>query len=474
MTAELKSLLDRANALFRTGPREQAIAAYQTLLATYPDQPDSWYNLAVILRQSGRHTDALSAYEKALAYNVSRPEDVHLNRAVIYLEGLRDGDRAEAELQRALALAPEYTPALLNLASLAEDRGDRDMARTTYDRLLEIAPNDADALSRRAGLEQGDHATPMIQRLVAALEAPGRSRQDKATLGFELGRLYDSCGEYDAAFAAYREANANNQTLPYDPAVDERLVAETIEAFPKAEPLISGSQSPVFILGMFRSGSTLIEQILSSHPEITSGGELDLIPRFAGLLGNAPKAIAEASNQRIMQAREAYTQHMRNIAGGARMTDKRPDNVWRIGLIKHLFPDAKIIYTRRQPLDNCLSVYFLHLNPAMTYANDLSDIGYHLRAERAVMAHWNRLYPEDILTVNYEDTIADQRMQTTRILNFLGLEWDDACLAFHTASSLVRTASVWQVREPIHARSVARWKNYETYLDPLKRTLNLR
>ncbi len=473
MTAPLQTLLSQANHLFRSGPKPAAIAAHRELLKAYPENPDSWYNLGVLLRQTGQYEAALEAYATALSHNVQHPEEVHLNRAVIYLDGLRDGDSAERELQAALSLKPDFISALLNLASLYEDRGDKQNARAAYDGLLALAPQDASALSRRAGLEFGETAKPMIAKLGEALARPGLPATDKAALEFALGRLHDSCGAYDAAFAAYTRANAHNRTQPHDRSADTNRVAETIAAFPAPEPKSGDTNAPVFILGMFRSGSTLIEQILASHPEITSGGELDLIPRFAHMLGERPEAIANASAEHISQAREAYRARIASIGAAGLVTDKRPDNVWQIGLIKRLFPDARIIYTQRHPLDNCLSVYFLHLNPAMTYANDLTDIAHHLQAERSLMTHWQQLYPDDILTVGYEDMIGDQRAQTTQILRFLGLDWDKACGDFHKSSSLVRTASVWQVREPIHARSVNRWRHYDKHIGPLKSALGL-
>ena len=394
---------------------------------------------------------------------------------MIYLDGLRDGEACQRELEAALAIDPGYTPALLNLANLYEDRGDRTNASKTYERLLKLNPSDADALSRLAGLERADNPdTPMIARLATAIAAPGMSFIDKATLGFALGRLYDSCAAYDQAFDAYDQANRDNRAAAphhkHDRSADARRVESTIAAFhvPRSGHTQTTARSPVFILGMFRSGSTLIEQILASHPSITSGGELDLIPRIAQALGGTPQPIVNASEEQISQLRKRYLERTDSITSDDQIiTDKRPDNFWHIGLIKRLFPDAKIIHTTREPRDNCLSVLFQHLDPSITYAGDLVDCGHHLLAERAMMKHWKTLWPSDILSVEYSAVTGDLRGETTRILDFLSLDWDDACVDFHKTQSLVRTASVWQVREPIHSQSVARWRNYEAQLRDL-------
>ena len=394
---------------------------------------------------------------------------------MIYLDGLRDGEACQRELAAALAIDPGYHPALLNLANLHEDRGDRANASKTYERLLKLNPSDADALSRLAGLERADSSdAPMIARLTTAIAAPGMSFIDKATLGFALGRLYDSSAAYDQAFSAYQQANSDNCAaaphVKHDREADVRRVESTIAAFPAPHRDLAQTtaRSPVFILGMFRSGSTLIEQILASHPSITSGGELDLIPRIAQALGDTPSAIASASEDQISQLRKRYLERTDSITSGDQIiTDKRPDNFWHIGLIKRLFPDAKIIHTTREPRDNCLSVFFQQLDPAITYASDLIDCGHHLLAERAMMEHWKTLWPGDLLSVEYSAVTGDLRGETARILDFLDLNWDDACIDFHKAQSLVRTASVWQVREPIHTRSVERWRNYEAQLGDL-------
>lgn len=471
MADNVESLLRQAADLRRAGRVLEAIAAYEALLALKPRLPDSWYNLALLQRRARRPEAALASYAKALACGLSGPEEAHLNRGVIYADDLRRPDEAERELAAALALNPRYAPALLNLGNLHEDRGRRAQARETYDRLLAVQPDHPVALARASGLQTVIASDdPMIARLEAAQARPGLDPVDRAELLFALGRLLDAAGAYDRAFAWYQAANTAAPRTGYDRAAHEALIDSLIAAFPAAEPLapVAGARPPpVFIVGMFRSGSTLIEQVLASHPRVSSGGELDLIPAIVRRrLTPYPKTLATADRTALAQAYLAELATRFPTADV--LTDKRPDNFLHVGLIKRLFPHARIVHTRRDPLDNALSVFFLHLSGAMPYAGDLMDIGHYLAQERRLTAHWRSLWPDDILELDYDAFVSDPRSHTEALLAHCGLDWNDACLAFHQAESNVRTASVWQVREPLYQRSSGRWRNYERQLAPLK------
>jgi tetratricopeptide (TPR) repeat protein len=471
MADTVESLLRQAADLRRAGKVPEAIAAYEALLALKADLPDSWYNLALLQRRARRFDAALDSYAQALAHGLSGPEEAHLNRGVIFADDLRRPDEAERELAAALALNPRYAPALLNLGNLHEDRGRRAQAREAYDRLLALQPDHPVALARVAGL----HAVagpddPLISRLEAAQARPNLDPVDRAELLFALGRLQDAAGAHELAFARYQAANTLAPTGRYDRTAQEALVDQLIAAFPAPEPLtpVAGARPPpVFIVGMFRSGSTLVEQVLASHPRVTSGGELDLIPAMVRrALSPYPQALARADREALAQAYLADL--AARFPGAEVLTDKRPDSFLHLGLIKRLFPDARIVHTRRNPLDNALSVFFLHLSGAMPYAGDLMDIGHYLAQERRLTAHWTSLWPDDILEVDYDAFVRDPRPQTKALLAHCGLDWDDACLTFHEADSNVRTASVWQVREPLYQRSSGRWRNYAAQLAPLK------
>jgi len=477
-----QALLQQASRLRQAGRVAEAIAAYERLLALRPDLPDSWYNLAYLQRRARRFEAALASYRQALERRVSQPEEVHLNRGVILADHLGRSDEAKAELDSALALNPNYVPALLNLGNLHEDRGRRAEARAAYERVLAIDPDHDLALARLAGIAAiSGPGDPLIHRLRRALARPEASAADRADLGFALGRALDSAGAYDEAFAAYAEANRANRAsfgsgFPgYDRRAQEGLIDRLIAAFPRPAAPARGrsGQAPIFICGMFRSGSTLAEQILARHSRVSPGGELDLLPALiAGELRPYPEAAAAADEAGIDRLRSAYLEAVRSIHPGAdKVTDKRPDNFLHIGLIKRMFPDARIVHTLRDPLDNVLSIWFLHLDPAMAYALDLADTAHHYREYRRLMAHWKTLYPDDIFDLDYDRLVADPRPAIGDLLGFCGLEWEEACLSFHAATNAVRTASAWQVREPLYRRASGRWRHYERHLDAVRAEL---
>lgn len=479
MSQEAERLLHEAQTHRASGRPAEAADAYAALLALRPDLPDTWFNLAMMHRQAGDPNAALAAYQQALDRGIRGPEEVHLNRAVIFSDDLDQSDAALTELEQALALAPSYLPALLNLGNLHEDRGERDAARAAYQRALAVAsPADAPfALARLANATRfTDASDPLIQRLRTTLAAPSLPNADRAELGFALGRALDEVEAYDDAFAAYREANTASRAATgarYDRAAQEAFVERSIAAFSAPAPAAPTGRAPVFILGMFRSGSTLVERILAAHSGVISGGELPLIPRLAASISPYPKAVSEASAAQIETWRQAYLGALGTARpGDGLITDKRPDNFLHIGLIKTLFPEARIIHTVRDPLDVSLSNFFLHLDPSMAHATGLSDIAHWLGQHDRLMAHWKRLYP-DILTVDYDALVAEPRPIIAQILTHCGLNWEDSVLDFHKTGGAVRTASVWQIRQPLYQRSSGRWRHYEAHLAPLRAELGL-
>ncbi len=480
-----EELLREARRLERDGSLDEAIQAYLQLLHRKPDLPNSWYNLARLQTRQRQYAEALAAYQQALDRGIERPEEVHLNRGVIFSDALRQFAAAERELQAALALNPAYVPALLNLANLHEDRGARQAAATQYERILSLEPRSAQALSRYANLRNfSDPDDPLIGRLRRALAEPAASPADRASLGFALGRALDACAHYAAAFATYAQANRDSRASAepgagrYSRTAEERFIDRIIAAFPGERPSVgrpgverpSAAARPIFVCGMFRSGSTLTEQLLAGHPQVQAGGELELLPHIAHhLLAPFPEALAAASPGRLQSAAGLYLDSLAKLfPAGQFVTDKRPDNFLYIGLIKRLFPAAKIIHTVREPLDNCLSLFFLHLDQRMSYALDLMDIGHHYRQYRRLMAHWQRLFGPDIFDVCYDTLVQEPKPAMAQLLGFLGLDWNERCLEVPAAGRVIRTASVWEAREPLYTRSSGRARHYARELDQLR------
>lgn len=497
MSQTAETLLRLAAGLMRDGRRREAIEAYRRLLAARPDLADSWYNLGFLLKAEGRYEAALEAYRQALARGVADPEEVHLNRAVIYTDHLRRDDAAEAELRAALKLNPAYLPALLNLGNLHEEKGERAAAIACYQQILAAPgggagpgrPHAVEALARLAQLRPPaalDDA--ILARLKAAAEDPtGLDDVTRANLGFALGRAYDALGAFDAAFAAFREANrlARRTGPAYSRAAAERYATAIIDAFPAPVSVVPPSSAsslrgptPIFICGMFRSGSTLVEQALCAHDRVTMGGELNILHRLAaGALAPFPASVSSLTEARAAELAQAYRSELAKLFPeaadkGGFVTDKRPDNFLLIGLIKRLFPTAKIVHTVRHPLDTCLSVFLQHLNQrAAGYASDLEDIAHYFAQYRRLMAHWKRLYPDSIFDFEYDAFVREPRPALARLLAFLGLEWEDRCLVFHEQKSTVKTASYWQVRRPLYGDASGRWRHYEAHLGALRSAL---
>lgn len=483
MQDPVSSLRDAAVDHLAAGRPSQAIAAYEALLRVTPGEPDDWFNLAYLQRLQRDFEAALVSYDRARLLGAVGPEEIYLNRAVILAEDLRRPDEAMTELERALAIAPRFLPALVNLGNLHEQRGERAAAHRRYEEALTVEPGHALALSRLANLRRIDStADPLIHRLRHALSVRGRHPAEQADLAYALGKGLDDAGAYDEAFAVYGIANqaarySHGRTpLSYDREAHARLVDALIsQSRQPAQAAVDEAPSPaVFICGMFRSGSTLIEQILGSHPGATAGGEIDLLPELAQR--HFLPRLSQPDRPLPAELAELMRREYRNgvalrFPGAALLTDKRPDNFLFVGLIKQLFPNAKILHTRRAALDNCLSVFFLHLGPSMPYALDLGDIAHWYGQYRRLMAHWQSLYGDDIHDVDYDALVTDPRPQIEAALAHAGLGWNDSCLDFHASRSTVATPSNWQVRQPLYQRSSGRWRNYERHLGALRTAL---
>jgi tetratricopeptide (TPR) repeat protein len=482
-------LLANARALHRQGRASDAMAAYIDLLAGWPDALGSsagrvLFELATLQRRAGMADAALDSYRRAIGSGLSCPEEAHLHCGLVYTDLLRDHAAAERELRAALRLNDRYVPALHNLGNLCEDLGRLEEARAAYARIMALDKNWFEALGRFAMLLPSsvpEH--DMVRRLRTALVNPRATALDRAGLGFALGHLLDTRARYAEAFVAYCEANKASrasvapQIGTYDRQRQESLVANLIRApfvpLPgEATKTHQRRPQPVFICGMFRAGSTLTEQLLASHPDVGAGGELAFFPQLAAReFAPFPDALPHVPRERLESAREAYLSMLATLfPGKAWVVDKRPDNFLYLGLIKTLFPWAKIIHTVRAPLDNCLSIFFLHLDPSMSYALDLMDIGHYYGQYRRLMAHWQKLFGADIVEFDYDAFVHAPAESGARLFETLNLQWDDRYLE-RPAGRVVRTASVWQVREPIYTRASGRAAHYSAELEPLSRYL---
>ncbi|NJR78693.1 tetratricopeptide repeat-containing sulfotransferase family protein [Sphingomonas corticis] len=463
-------MLARAAALFRHGDTAAAIPAYERLLHSHPDLPDSWFNLGILYRRCGRFDDAMAAYDQALAQRVRDPHEVLVQQAVILSEDLARPADARRLLERATAQAPGYLAAWLNLGNLAEELGDVDAARKAYARARAIDPRDGLALARLLGVAGAPAG--LIDDARRFLSQTG-DVQARADVGFALGGALDKVGDYDGAFDAYVEANgqsrafARQQGVRYDRAALEAYVERSIAAFDRFDGEPASGVAPVFVCGMFRSGSTLVEHLLARHPAVVAGGEIDALPRLASaLFANDPARVAAANDDLIARARASYGAAVApRRAAGRRLIDKRPDNVLHLGLAQRLFPGATIVNTVRHPADVCLSVYFLHAGAGVPYATDLGDTAHYWRQQRRLMRHW-RAIGMPVHTVDYDRLVETPKPVLAALSAACDLPAMDL-LALPPATHAVRTASVAQVRRPLYRESSGRWRHYARRIEPV-------
>jgi tetratricopeptide (TPR) repeat protein len=455
-------------------PLDPALKAYERYLESKPEAATAVFNYAWYLGKNGQFEAAIATYGQALELGIGAPAEVHLNIANILMDHLGKPELAREHLLQALDLEPDYFGAHYNLGNLAEQLGDREEATRRFERCLEIDPASEAALARLAEVHRFQNRH---DPLLARLESAARTSRD-SDLHFALGRAYERLAEFDLAWRHFAQGNGLDRAIfpPYQRAEAEArfrriqsacsrewLAAKSASESASESGLDWGSsQRPVFICGMFRTGSTLLEQILAAHPAFTAGGELEFFPRLvARELPGFPDGLDRIHLQQMAGWRQAHAELCEKLgAAGRRLTDKRPDNFLYIGLIKAVLPAAKFIVTERDWRDVAASIFGTRLGPSQNYATDLEDTAHYIELQRVLVDHWASLLGDDLLRVRYEDLVTRPRDAVAGLLQRLGEVWDERCLAFESQGGAVRTASAWQVREPLHTRSIGRWRNY--------------
>ena len=456
---------------FKQGHLESVITLHEVFLSKNSASPNTLFNFAYYLDKHGHYQDAISSYKKALSLGISSPEEVYLNIAKIYAESLNEPGQAKVYLTKALDLKPSYVAGLLNLANLDAACGRKNESLQSYENVLKHEPNNALALSRILDLNNSEE---IANRAISALDVI-KDQQARLDLQFSLARYYDKQGEYLKAADFLALANqALKQSYPkYDQSKQQQLVtnllklAEEFKAS-KLETNLERKTQPLFICGMFRSGSTLLEKVLSKHSSISSAGEMPFFPnRFGNSVFNFVESARSISNQQLEEILDAHQVLLQKVSGQASdvyTIDKRPDNVFYIPLIKKLYPEAKIIITKRDIRDISVSILFQQLGPSFTYANDASDINhYHLQMMRLIEGY-KSIYGSDLYFVRYEDVVSEFEDTISQCLRFLGLEFESECTQFYKTNETSFTASMEQIRSPLYNQSVGRWKNYKPLL----------
>jgi tetratricopeptide (TPR) repeat protein len=506
-----------ANIFRQRGEREQAIAHYERALAIMPDFAVAHNNLGVILSAAGKFEDAQARYERALAITPDFAEG-HFNLANAFrLQGkLKD---AVAHYERAVALMPEFAAAHCNLGVALKEQGKPAEAVARFERALLVKADYAEAHSNLAAvlLELGQLAEAkraigraielepkvpghyyilsQIGRFAAtdpwltamedlAREPLSHPEDARVELHFALGKAYADVGRHQTSFAHLLAGNAlKRQQIRYDEAATFAMFQDIRNLF-TAERVGalrgSGQRSdvPIFVLGMPRSGTTLVEQILASHPQVFGAGELALLPRLVAQRGERTGVEVDTADLSTARVRRLGTEYLAGLTPLApraqRITDKMPANFALVGFIHLALPDARIVHVRRNPIDTCLSCFSSLFTAGHLYTYDLAELGRYYRAYQEMMEHWQKALPPGvILDVRYEDVVVDLDAQARRMLEHCGLPWDDACLEFYETKRVVSTASAAQVRRPVYGTSVGRWRAYRSSLQPLLQALNI-
>ena len=495
--------VDRGVQQLRTGRGTEALASFHAALTLDPDFPITHYNIGCALEVLGQDDEAIAWYRRALVLLPELVEAEERLASLLLAQGHReqaihhfraaaetapdepvgwrcaaharmeegDAEAAADGLRAALALAPaEAELHRLHGAALRE-LGRFEEARGAFERALEHQPGQVSALNDlvQAGrLTQGERR--LVDRLEAALGRPDLTDAQRRMLHFALGKAHDDLGHYARAIHHFDTANAlKRRTLTFNRPRFAAVVDALIDGFGdggRSDAAAELSERPILIVGMMRSGTTLVEQILSCHAEIGAGGELpfwDLAGTSLGVPGNR---LTPA------QARQAASDYLavleRAAPGRARVTDKTPLNFQWIGLIRQAFAHARFIHCRRDPVDTCLSIYFTDFLTRKEFAYDRGDLAFYWHQYARLMEHWRASLPADrFLEVDYEELVAFPEAVSRRMIAFAGLAWDPACLQPDRNPRVIRTASLWQARQPVYVGSVARWRNYAPWLGEL-------
>ncbi len=425
---------------------------YLQILEEDPDNADANHLLGLIRADEDLNEEAIALITGAIRINPNA-SSFHHNIAGIYR---RLGDIAEAERQfrEAIRLKPDYGEAYQGLAEVVEFSKD----------------------------------DPLLTQLLEQLDRDDLDQQIKCYFHFAAGKIYDDIGAFERAFQHYQQGNAA-AGREFDSAAHRQRIKDTLYVYShdylqRRGVMGNDSEIPVFVVGMPRSGTTLLEQILASHSSVHGAGELNDLKAVAKTtqeFGSAnvpyPNCIPQLSSASLRRLASTYLNRVKLLANDKKITrivDKHPLNFQFLGLIFDMFPKAKVIHTRRDPLDTCLSCFFQNFTKGQDYSFDLKQLAHFYNDYKRLMEHWDALYPGRILALDYESLIADQEAESRRMIAFCNLDWEDGCLAFHKTERVVKTASFMQVRQPIYKSSEGRWRRYSNQLSEVATILGVK
>lgn len=463
----------------RADAPEKSLQSFENALTLAPEHPDALNNMAQALRRLGRFGEARQYLERLVAL---KPESA---AAHYHLGDTRykanDVSGAIKSYQKAVRLDPDNRRIRTGLGDAYESAGRFREAKLQYVAALRRQSDAILPLAKLLQLREGEPDPEWVERASRLADDEQVPEEGRIRLNVALGYYYDRAQQYDEAFRRLKlgyDAQARREPFDadgYSRAIDRLIGTLTEEFYASASRADVDSERPIFIVGMPRSGTTLTEQILASHSRVAAGGELSSLLKVSyriGELSNTrepyPRGLLAIDETALRSMADMYLGHLDSVSRTAdRVTDKLPFNFMHLGVIALLFPNARIVHCRRHPIDNCLSCYFTSFAEQIRFANRLDTLArYYIDYDR-LMRHWKEVLPIEIFDLEYEDLVTDTEDRIRALLDYCGLEWEDACLAFDKTERGIRTPSRWQVRQPIYRKSVARWRNYEKHLEPL-------
>ncbi len=476
-----RALRDIAD-LLRARRWPEALAACRQVNLAHPRLAAGWHATAQCLLALGSHRAALEAAAQAQAAAGADPALLDALGTLYSRAG--EQRRALAAYDAAIALAPDAPHFLFNRAAVRRFLGDFAAAEEDYDRVIQLRPGDYEAYKNRADLRTQSAERNHIAQLEALAARPFAQWRGEVQIRYALAKEHEDLGNHERSFEHLAHgARLRRAHLQYDLSHDLATVDWIIEAFaqgPAEAPAAASGESPIFIVGLPRSGTTLVERILASHSRVVSAGEL---PHFAlGIVeavragGGAPPSRRElvARSARIDFAalgRQYLRRARAGLPDGPRFIDKMPLNYLYCGLIARALPQARIVHLVRHPMAACYAMFKTLFDEGYPFSYDLTELGSYYLGYARLMAHWLATLPGRIHPLSYESLVADQRLETRRLLEFCGLDWEEGCVEFHRNRQASTTASAAQVRQPIYQSSVAQWRCYRRQLASLERQL---
>ncbi|MEW9806717.1 sulfotransferase [Mesorhizobium sp. ZMM04-5] len=458
-----------------------ALIFFRKALARQPKSVETHLVLAATYSEAHEHDNAIKHFREALSLQPGKPAALGGLGQAYTAAG--KAELALPQFEEALRSMPEHPSLRLDHANALIALGRMEEAADLLRENIALGHRVAASYRTLADTRKFSTEPAELKAILEKLEENGLPPKESVSLHHAAGKILNDLGKYDSAIDHFQESKiVSGHGFDLDAfrrKIDSLVAGFTPQLLKSKAGYGNPSEAPVFIVGMPRSGTTLTEQICASHPAVHGAGELSKLGTVVrtGGYNQAPDGSIKKTLQSITrdEARSMAREYLDFIRGtapsAARIVDKMPHNFQHVGMIALLFPNAKIIHCTRDPIDNCVSCFFNTFNENHGYNTDLHTLGLYYREYRRLMQHWNTLLPGRIFEANYETMIADQEAETRRLIEFLGLPWDDACLRFYETDRSVTTPSRWQVRQPIYRSSVKRWKKYEHKIQPLIESL---